>query len=141
MTSQTKIKMVHGICWLGAAADAFWTVVFLHPPLFAFLTGKSHMQFDINLRLMMGGAASLMAGWTLLLIWTAKKPIERRMVMLFTAVPVLVGLIATTVTGIVNGNSSSIWILVKCGLLTIIMLVGYQTARTTAAEDNHAVKN
>lgn len=140
MTSQNKIKMVHGFCVLGAVADAFWTVVFLHPPLYAFLTGNSHMQFDINMRIMMGVAASLMAGWTLLLFWTAKKPIERRMVMLFTAVPVLAGLIATTVSGIASGNLTSVWILIKCGFLSIIMLAGYHTARTVAAEDNHAVK-
>ncbi len=43
----------------------------------------------------MGWGAALMFGWTVLLLWGALKPIERRSVLLFTIVPVVSGLIIT----------------------------------------------
>jgi len=42
--------------------------------------------------LMIGIGAALMAGWTCLLIWADRKPVERRGVLLLTIVPVIAGL-------------------------------------------------
>jgi hypothetical protein len=42
-------------------------------------------------------AFALMLGWTVLLAWGARQPIERRIVLLFTAFPVVVGLMATEI--------------------------------------------
>jgi hypothetical protein len=38
-------------------------------------------------------SASLMLGWTVLLIWADRKPIERKGVIMITVIPVVVGLI------------------------------------------------
>ena len=43
----------------------------------------------------MGWGAALMLGWTTLLLWGAFKPVERRSVLLFTIMPVVLGLIFT----------------------------------------------
>ena len=50
----------------------------------------------------MGYGASLMFGWTLLLIWAYCKPLERRFVALFTSL-VVIGLVVTEITSIAYG--------------------------------------
>lgn len=138
MTSQKKINLIKTICWVGVAADALWAVALLNPQLYGILTGHPDLQAGVDMRRAMGVAAALMTGWTVLLIWTAQKPIERRAVMVFTAVPVIAGLFAVAWIGLVdpsNGNNfTTIWILVKTGLLGIAMLWGYHAAGTIAGE-------
>ena len=40
----------------------------------------------------MGMGASLMFGWTVLLLWADQKPLERKAVLLITLLPVVLGL-------------------------------------------------
>ena len=141
MNNQTKIKTLKTICWIGAAADALWSVALVCPSLYGMLTGRPQLQTDLSLRLAMGVGASLMMGWTLLLAWTAKSPVERKAVLLLTAFPVLFGLIIVTATGLINGNTATTWILVKCTLLTVAMLAGYHIANSISKESAYAVNH
>jgi len=141
MTSQRKIRIIKIICWIGVAADALWTIALVCPPFYGILTGKPHLQADLSLRLALGIAASLMAGWTLLLAWIAKNPVERRAVMAFTAMPVVAGLFAVALIGFINGSTATAWILVKCGFLSIAMLWGYHTANTIAREESDGINH
>lgn len=138
MNEQVKIKTLRTICWIGVAADALWSVALVCPSLFGLLTGRPQLQADLSLRLAMGVGASLMAGWTLLLAWTAINPVERKAVLLLTAFPVLFGLIIVTTAALFNGNAANIWILVKCTLLTAAMLFGYHIAKSMARESANA---
>ncbi|MCP4671925.1 MAG: hypothetical protein GY857_11540, partial [Desulfobacula sp.] len=117
MTSYKKIQIMKTICWIGVAVDALWTIAFVFPQFYGTLTCKPDLQVDFTLRMALGIAGALMAGWTLLLAWTAKNPVERRMVMALTAVPVVAGLFAAALIGVVNGSTSTEWILFKCGFL------------------------
>jgi len=139
MNNQTKMKTLKTICWIGAAADALWSVALVCPSLYGMLTGRPQLQTDLSLRLAMGVGASLMTGWTLLLAWTAKSPVERKAVLLLTAFPVLFGLIIVTATGLINGNTATTWILVKGTLLTVAMLAGYHIANSISKESAYAV--
>ncbi len=141
MNEQAKIKTLRTICWVGVAADALWSVALVHPSLYAILTGQPQLQTDLSFRLIMGIGASLMMGWTLLLAWTAKNPVERKSVLLLTAFPVLCGLIIVTTTGLINGNAANIWILVKCTILTIAMLTGYHIANSIIKESADAINH
>lgn len=141
MTPQIKIQMMKTICWVGVAADALWTIALVFPQLYGTLTGKPDLQVDLSLRMALGIAGALMAGWTLLLAWTAKKPVERRMVMALTAIPVVAGLLAVALTGVVNGNTSTAWILVKCIFLCIAMLWGYHSANSIAKENLYEINH
>ena len=51
----------------------------------------------------MGTSASLMFGWTLLLIWADRKPAERKGVLLLTIVPVISGLMASGIYAVSDG--------------------------------------
>jgi hypothetical protein len=129
MTAHAKCRIVQSICWIGVAADALWTVALIHPQFYGLLTGKSLVSPDLDQRLVMGIAASLMAGWTLLLAWVAAKPVDRRAVMLLTAVPVVAGLTIVTAVGMVNGHAANHWIMGKCLFLLIAMLAGFHMAK------------
>ena len=141
MTSQKKIQIMKTICWIGVAADALWTIALVFPQFYGILTGKPDLQVDLSLRMALGIAGALMAGWTLLLAWTAKNPIERRVVMALTAVPVVAGLFAVALIGVVNGSTSTAWILVKCAFLSIAMLWGYHSANSIAKENNYEINH
>jgi hypothetical protein len=49
-----------------------------------------------------GMGASLMLGWTLLLLWAYRKPLERRFVALLTII-VVIGIVITEIVGICQG--------------------------------------
>ncbi len=53
-------------------------------------------------RFAMGYAASLMLGWTALLIWAYQRPLERRVVAALTFL-VVCGLVLTEIVGILSG--------------------------------------
>jgi len=96
--------------WLGIGADAFWAIVLLFPKLFGILFGLSDYNPDLQTRLILGIGGTLMTGWTFLLLWAVRKPIERRAVILLTAFPVVFGLFIVALIGYLEGNTSNIWI-------------------------------
>lgn len=141
MSIYARYRIIQVICWAGVFADALWTIALSHPPLYGVLVARPLSQPDLSLKLIMGVGASLMAGWTVLLAWTAMNPIERRAVMLFTALPLLLGLSITAFIGIINGQTANLWILVKCITLFAAMLIGYQWATSIAKENVDEVKH
>jgi hypothetical protein len=77
----------------------------------------------------LGIAASMMAGWTVLLAWASFKPVKRRAVLLFTAVPVITGLFSVALTGYLDSPGSTLWVLIKLIILFAAMLWAFVTAR------------
>ena len=53
------------------------------------MSGNPHFTPDSQTRLIMGIGGSLLTGWTFLLLWAVREPIERRAVILLTAFPVV----------------------------------------------------
>jgi hypothetical protein len=83
-------------------------------------------------RYAMGMAASLMLGWTFLLVWADRKAVERKGVLILTVFPVISGLtLAGIFLVIVNlvpvGRMIPIWIL-QAGMISLF-LFGYFNAR------------
>ena len=128
---QKKMFWIKFPYWLGIGADALWAVGLLFPWVFGILTGTPDFNPDLQIRTIMGVGGSLMTGWTFLLIWAVRKPIERRFVILLTAFPVVFGLFITTLTGVLNGNTSTIWLLFKTTILFILMINSYFLAGKT----------
>lgn len=124
-TQQKKLVFIKFTYWLGIVADALWFIALLFPSVFGLLLGNSEFNPAMPVRLIMGIGASLMLGWTFLLIWAVRRPIERRVVSLLTAFPVVTGLFIVALLGFIDGNSSNIWILAKTTLLFICMLTSY----------------
>jgi hypothetical protein len=77
---------------IGAVTDAVAALQMLVPALFAWANEPPTFAPGADYRFAMGMGASLMLGWTVLLLWADRRPIERRGVLLITIVPVIVGL-------------------------------------------------
>lgn len=116
------IKIVY---WIGIFADGFWAILLLCPPLFGIITSTPNFAPDLQMKIVMGIGGSLMTGWTVLLIWAVRKPIERRGVILITAFPVVTGIFIFTLIGYLNGDSSNLWILIKTATLFVLAINSY----------------
>ena len=124
-----KMILIKFPYWLGIIADALWAVGLLFPQIFGFLTGNPDFNPDLQVRLIMGVGGSLMTGWTLLLFWAVRKPIERRGVILLTAFPVVFGMFMVALVGYLNGNNTNLWLIIKTIVLFISMVTSYILAR------------
>ena len=120
--------------WLGIGADALWAVALLFPPLFFTLTGTPDFNPDLQVKLIMGVGGSLMTGWTLLLIWALRRPIERRVVILLTAFPVAFGMFVVACIGFWAGSAANAWIMAKTLVLIVTMVTSYVLADRIAAQ-------
>lgn len=81
----------------GAITDAGALLPMLFPQLAHLLWGFRDVSG--NYRFAMGYGASLMLGWTVLLVWAYRRPLERRFVAALTIL-VLCGLILTEVVAV-----------------------------------------
>ena len=66
----------------------------------------------------------LMAGWTVLLLWAVQRPIERRFVILLTAM-VVAALFLLALVNVLKGNTNEYWVLIKCLVLFVTMITSY----------------
>ena len=83
----------------------------------------------------MGMAGSLMIGWTLLLLWAVRKPIERRVVILLTAFPVVLGMFIISLIEVLHGNAFLIWASIKSTVLIVSMTTSYVLADKLARSE------
>ncbi len=93
-------------CIAGAAVDAFFGVAMLWPKLWGLVFGLADFNPGLRYQIDMGVGAALMFGWTILLLWTLQKPLERKEVFLFTAFPVLTGIGLAGATALVTGQTT-----------------------------------
>ncbi len=118
----TPVTWLRTSYWAGAVADAAIGVLILIP---------SRMG-ETDFRYPMGLAATLMFGWTLLLIWADRKPVERKGVLLITVCPVIVGLMLSGIwavaTGLLPLARTMPSAIVGLGLI-VLMLYSYVKAR------------
>ena len=72
--------------------------------------------------------ASLMAGWTLLLIWGSLDPIGRRDILILTLIPVVIGIVASTMIAVnkqVISRNRVIPLWIHLGVVSILFVVSY----------------
>ena len=131
MKSKTLLRFSY---WIGAIADFVYAVAMLYPPVMARMLRLDHVPDAMETKLAFNMGASLMFGWTVLLIWADCKPFERKGILLITVFPVIVGLALTTLFGYLNDfiplkGAIPIWILQI--ILIALFLVAYFSARTS----------
>ena len=125
MNGQKRMLLIKVAYWLGIGADALWAVALLFPQIFGILTGRPGFNPDFQTKIIMGMGGSLMTGWTFLLLWAVRKPIERRVVILITAFPVVFGMVIVSLIEVLYGNTFIIWALIKSTVLIIFMINSY----------------
>lgn len=136
MNKTKRMFLIKFAYFLGIGADALWAVGLLSPKIFSILTGQPAFNPDLQVRLIMGIGGTLMTGWTFLLLWAVKLPVERRVVILLTAFPVVLGLTVVAVVGFLGGNTSNLWIIIKNSILFLSMITSYVLA-CKAAKEKH----
>ena len=85
----------------GAITDAGAILPMLIPPLAKLLWGFEDVSGAYKFA--MGYGASLMLGWTVLLIWAYQKPMERKAVAALTVL-VICGLVITEMVAVLTGH-------------------------------------
>jgi len=135
MTQKQIILFIHIAYWLGIIADAISTIILLSPELAQSAFGLSDLSISEEYLYVSRIAASLMLGWTFLLLWADRKPIERRGILILTIFPVLIGimisgLLAVNSDFILFQNILPLWIFNI--LLIIIYILSYLKANKFA---------
>jgi hypothetical protein len=116
MWSQEKVLRVAFLA--GAITDVLAILPMLVPPLAKLLWGFEDMSGSYQFA--MGYGASLMLGWTALLIWAYQKPLERKVVAALTVL-VIYGLVLTEIVAVLLGHLAAWRMLPTCFLQTILL--------------------
>lgn len=103
LTERDAIRWLRMSYWAGAVLDALAALTMLFPPLFALSNRLDDFHPGADYRFAMGMGASLMLGWTVLLLWADRKPVERKGVLLITFAPVVLGLVLNEIVAVRAG--------------------------------------
>ena len=76
-----KLLIIQITLWWGILADLFETIRLMLPHLFINTT-SADLSLNEGTRFALLYGAPVMLGWTILLFWASRKPIERRGVLL-----------------------------------------------------------
>ena len=110
---------------LGAVIDFLVFLQMILPQLATFFWGFE--IFNNQYFFAMGMGASLMLGWTILLVWAYQKPVERRIVAPLTML-VIVGIAITNIVMVSKGLFTITQMLPSFTIQTVLLLlygVGY----------------
>ena len=123
--------------WAGAIVDLLAFLEMLFPGALQAALGETGPEINMEFRLALAFGAPLMIGWTVLLLWADRKPMERRGVLAITLCPVLVGLLIRglvgAASGVFTGSTAVAAIAVPIALMT---LFSYSLLRARKASRN-----
>lgn len=130
-SDQTLLRLCF---WIGAVTDGLAVIPMLSPTVGTMLFGGDFARLGVEYRYAMGIGASLMAGWTILLLWGSVKPVERRDLLVITLVPVVAGIVISTIFGIrhqVIELGRTVPLLVHLGFVSVLYLIAYSRSRSS----------
>jgi hypothetical protein len=122
-----EILWVRAFYWLGAILDARVGIIlfirrYLELPGFVQHSGS---RAELPSALYgVGQAWALMWGWTCLLIWADRKPIERRGVILLTLFPVILFLLINSIDIVLRGFVSVVTQSINMGIALVLIVSG-----------------
>jgi hypothetical protein len=88
----SSIRWLRISYWTGAIIDALACIPLVDSDIWAALNQVPDFHASVEFRYAQAFAAVFMAGWTVLLLWADRNPLDRRGVLLITTIPVVVGL-------------------------------------------------
>lgn len=118
--------------WVGAILDGLFVIPLVFTKLGGALLGIPDFYPSPEFRYISYLGASLMLGWTVLLIWADRKPIERKDILIITVFSVVIGIALSgtflVVSGVVKPHSLiPVFIIQAC--ITVFFLFSYFFAR------------
>ncbi len=117
-------RLLRTAFFAGALTDAGALLPMLFPPLAGLVWGFHDVSGSY--RFAMGYGASLMLGWTALLIWASRRPVERRFVAALTVL-VIYGLVLTEIVAVVSGALEA-WRMLPTWCLQAVLLALFASA-------------
>lgn len=129
--------MARGALRSAALVDAACVVPMFFPRAAAAMLGIDGWTPGPDCRYVMDVAAALMLGWTLVLLWADRAPVDRRGIILLTAFPVLPSLAAAGCVAVASGFVSAsamapAWV-VQAALESALIVGFVQAARAARA--------
>jgi hypothetical protein len=122
--NERQARLLRGAFLAGAVTDALALIPMLSPSMARILWGFDDLGAPY--RFAMGYGASLMAAWTVLLLWAYQHPIERAFVAALT-VFVIYGLAATEIAVVLSGALPA-WRMIPTWILQAILLAWFALA-------------
>jgi len=92
-----KVVFIRLVYWYGAILDFLVFLDMIMSIIFEFSLMMPNISTDLSYKYQTGTGAFLMLGWTLLLIWADRKPIERKDILILTAIPVVLGIMVINI--------------------------------------------
>ena len=107
MRTETRIKILRAGFWIGGILDGIYAINMALVWLIDSYTGFDPikmMRFTEGLqsRYAWGFACVMVTGWTILMFWADRKPLERRDVILITAFPIVSGLLLDSMFAVIT---------------------------------------
>lgn len=122
--------------WAGIIADALVAMLMVFPRLYVRFYNIDVVP-DVTFGLGLRRAAPLMAGWTALLVWANRKPVERKDILPITVCPVVVGysayVIHASVAGFISVGQMVSSLAVE-GIFAALFVVGYLNGRAIESD-------
>ena len=113
----TRLSMLRFCLLTGALLDFFGAAVFVFPSVLFRLYGLDPSLLTTPARAGFLAAGALMLGWSGILVWAERNPVERKGVLIITVVPAIAGLAAAEIY------------VVAVGLVTAGRMVGTLTVQ------------
>jgi hypothetical protein len=130
-----RVLLLRFSYWVGAIVDGFTVIPMLIPSVGKAFLNVKDFNPTVEYQYAMGIASSLMIGWTILLIWADRKPIERRGIVLITLI-VMLGLFLSSLYVLVSGRillSDLIPQWSMMSVVAILFVIGYAITRNIAS--------
>ncbi|MCK4795562.1 MAG: hypothetical protein KAV87_68155 [Desulfobacteraceae bacterium] len=89
--------------WAGAIVDGVAAMAMIFPALGKKMFGLANFNPGPDYSFAMGMSASLMLGWTALLIWADRDPLARKGILLLTVFPVIFGIVIAEIIVVASG--------------------------------------
>ncbi|MHA2334732.1 MAG: hypothetical protein ACXAEU_22075, partial [Candidatus Hodarchaeales archaeon] len=107
MDIKNRILMLRIAYWVGIVLDGLYginlfTISFFGLNLPLDLFNLSYINNSMESRYALGLATALMFGWTVLLFWGDRKPVERKNTLIITIFPVVGFLLLNNLLAVVN---------------------------------------
>jgi hypothetical protein len=138
---KNKIIWLRIAYWSGAIVDGLAAILLTFPDLNAWFSGATLINGFPIFRSVNAQAAALMWGWTLLLLWADRQPLERRGVLVLTLFPVLTLLIGSRIQEMLVYQASLLRNLPLFGLqLSLVTLFIYSLWMNRSSRGSSTLK-
>lgn len=139
MQTKNKINLLRISFWTGAVVDGLVGISMLFPSFWNTFNRLNSLDSTYVLNYALWFGAPLMLGWTVLLLWADRKPLERKVILIITVFPVILGLMANNIfamtSHLVNFENIAPKLAIQV-ILVVLFLFSYLNVRNIKSGTN-----